>query len=60
MIDRAYLEATVANCRQQEREGQQLADRAAGARMLCEALLAKLAEDEVARPENEKEPEPEG
>jgi len=55
-IDRQYLEATIQNVSQQEREGRELAERAAGARMLAEAMLAKLGAEEAAA----VEPSPEG
>lgn len=46
-IDLAYLEATMANLAQQERESRQMLDRIEGARLLCEAMLAKVREDEA-------------
>jgi len=46
-IDLAYLEATMANLTQQERESRQMLDRIEGARLLCEAMLAKMREDEA-------------
>jgi len=49
-IDRVYLEATLANLRQQEQEGRTLAERARGAIMLCEALLARDQEPEAVHP----------
>ena len=51
-IDREYLQATISNLAQQEQEGRTLAERARGAIMLCEALLARIAEPE---PEEAKE-----
>jgi len=56
-IDRQYLEATIQNVSQQEREGRELADRAAGARMLAEAMLAKLDADEAEAAKAEEEGE---
>lgn len=46
-IDLAYLEATMANLAAQGREAQQMLDRVEGARLLCEAMLAKVREDEA-------------
>lgn len=46
-IDLAYLEATMQNLAVQEREAQQMLDKVAGARLLCEAMLAKVREDEA-------------
>lgn len=46
-IDRAYLEATMANLAMQAREAQQMLDRVDGARLLCEAMLAKQSEIEA-------------
>jgi hypothetical protein len=53
-ITREYVEATLANVRQQEAEARTLAERAHGAVLLCEALLARLDE---AKPEA---PSPDG
>lgn len=46
-IDRAYLEATMANLAAQDRDARQMLDRIEGARLLCEAMLAKVREDEA-------------
>ena len=47
VIDLAYLEATMANLAAQAREAQQMLDRIEGARLLCEAMLAKAREGET-------------
>ena len=52
-IDLAYLEATMQNLATQERAAQQMLDKVAGARLLCEAMLAKVREDEYSEdPDN--------
>jgi esterase/lipase superfamily enzyme len=48
-IDREYLQATLANLRQQEREATVLAHRSRGAILLCEALIARQDETEQAQ-----------
>lgn len=54
-IDRAYLEATLANLAIQEREARQMLDKIEGARLVCVAMVAKLDEDEAAPVEPEAE-----
>jgi hypothetical protein len=51
-IDLAYLEATMQNllaqeatARAQEAEARELSQKVAGAKLLCEAMLAKVRED---------------
>lgn len=43
-IDRAYLDATVKNLRQQEQEAVELTAKLRGALVLAEALIARLDE----------------
>lgn len=52
-IDLAYLEATMANLAQQAKESQAMLDKIEGARLLCEAMLAKVREDEAQADEQE-------
>ena len=53
-IDLAYLEATMANLAAQARESQQMLDKIEGARLLCEAMLAKAREGEANKPKAEE------
>jgi len=50
VIDREYLDATISNLKVQEREASEMLQKCQGALYVCEALIARLEQEEAEEP----------